>query len=1563
MLTDGSLQLQQQATTRSLQNSDVVDEEELIVSVVDLGWARTRSGRRLVTKQVGLGKKKRKKKGLGENKKRLWSRGSPERIDREIYTHSERKKEMSRQTTTSAFHKSKTLDNKYMLGDEIGKGAYGRVYKGLDLENGDFVAIKQVSLENIAQEDLNIIMVWYVENGSLANIIKPNKFGPFPESLVAVYIAQGLVKLADFGVATKLTEADVNTHSVVGTPYWMAPEVIEMSGVCAASDIWSVGCTVIELLTCVPPYYELQPMPALFRIVQDERPPIPESLSPDITDFLRQCFKKPLKGQPSWLRAWYLVFNPSDELKIPAFVVSLVTGLGCTTDPQFRVWPQRTHVPGLCRSLATALSNKRSEKDARQRPDAKTLLSHPWIQNCRRALQSSLRHSGTMRNVEENGSADAEIPSEDNQSAGESLSAPKAEAFETGSRKELLSPAATHLSKSDKEHSSNGNLAEERVENPEDEPLSDQVPTLAIHEMSLVQTGSGRLPSNKITPTNDQSQLQEITNTSDKDEMLINGETQSPESRRKNLDSKHGGKGTSISVDNKSFGFSPRTDNNSLQKAVKTSATLGGNELSRFSDTPGDASLDDLFHPLEKSLEDRAAEASTSASASASHVNQSHAAVADTGKNDLATKLRATIAQKQMENEMGQTNGSGGDLFRLMIGVLKDDVIDIDGLVFDEKLPAENLFPLQISDFCKWDPTCPDIHGAVEFSRLVGSLRPDESEDAIVSACQKLIAIFHQRPGQKQFFVTQHGLLPLMELLELPQTRVICSILQLINQIVKDNSDFQENACLVGLIPVVMGFAVPDRPREVRMEAAYFLQHLCQSSSLTLQMFIACRGIPVLVGFLEADYAKYREMVHLAIDGMWQVFKLQRSTPRNDFCRIAAKNGILLRLINTLYSLNEATRLASISVGGGFPGDGLAERPRSGQLDFGHPIFTQSETPLTLTDQADGVKVRHGMIDHPLSTGTQEPSRASTSHSQRSDVNQSEPRFLATDNDRSQSPNGVLDATVASKLSDSTLLEKNANLATKEPSVAMSKERDLDRWKFDPSRTEIDLRQQRIASAVNRTSIDKPPKSPEGASNGFPTTTTQSDQVRPLLSLLEKEPPSRHFSGQLDYVRHVPGMERHESILPLLHASNDKKTNGELDFLMAEFAEVSGRGRENGNLDSTPKLSHKTATKKMGTLSSNEGAASMSGIVSQTASGVLSGSGVLNARPGSATSSGLLSHMVSTLNADVAREYLEKVADLLLEFAQADTTVKSYMCSQSLLSRLFQMFNRIEPPILLKILKCINHLSTDPNCLENLQRADAIKYLIPNLDLKDGHLVSLIHSEVQVLHALFNLCKINKRRQEQAAENGIIPHLMHFIMSDSPLKQYALPLLCDMAHASRNSREQLRAHGGLDVYLNLLENEVWSVTALDSIAVCLAHDNDNRKVEQALLKKDAVQKLVKFFQSCPEPHFVHILEPFLKIITKSSRINTTLAVNGLTPLLIARLDHQDAIARLNLLKLIKAVYEHHPRPKQLIVENNLPQKLQNLIEERRDGQRSGGQVLVKQMATSLLKALHINTVL
>lgn len=149
----------------------------------------------------------------------------------------------------------------------------------------------------------------------------------------------GVAKLADFGVATKgskspsrglfgaetnedvkgndfmATKARGNANEMkergdldaggaaedaaAGTPYWMAPEVIEMRNVTAAADIWSVGCTIIELLTMVPPYFDLAPMPAMFRIVRDKHPPLPEGISEELRDFLLLCFKRDPRDRPS----------------------------------------------------------------------------------------------------------------------------------------------------------------------------------------------------------------------------------------------------------------------------------------------------------------------------------------------------------------------------------------------------------------------------------------------------------------------------------------------------------------------------------------------------------------------------------------------------------------------------------------------------------------------------------------------------------------------------------------------------------------------------------------------------------------------------------------------------------------------------------------------------------------------------------------------------------------------------------------------------------------------------------------------------------------------------------------------------------------------------------------------------------------------------------------------------------------------------------------------------------------------------------------------------------------
>ncbi|KAK9238502.1 kinase-like domain-containing protein [Lipomyces kononenkoae] len=239
----------------------------------------------------------------------------------------------------------------YILGQCIGKGAFGAVYAALNLWTGETVAAKQIGLSNLPKveiqkimleidllraldhpnivryhgfvktEDILYIILEFCENGSLTLISKD--FGTIPEHLVAIYTAQvlqglvylhdqgvihrdikganilttkeGIVKLADFGVATRASD----DPQVVGTPNWMAPEIILLNGATSASDIWSVGCTIIELITAKPPYNDLEQMQALYRIVHDEHPPIPAGISEMLNDFLMLCFRKDPSRRPS----------------------------------------------------------------------------------------------------------------------------------------------------------------------------------------------------------------------------------------------------------------------------------------------------------------------------------------------------------------------------------------------------------------------------------------------------------------------------------------------------------------------------------------------------------------------------------------------------------------------------------------------------------------------------------------------------------------------------------------------------------------------------------------------------------------------------------------------------------------------------------------------------------------------------------------------------------------------------------------------------------------------------------------------------------------------------------------------------------------------------------------------------------------------------------------------------------------------------------------------------------------------------------------------------------------
>ncbi|EIW54918.1 kinase-like protein, partial [Trametes versicolor FP-101664 SS1] len=237
----------------------------------------------------------------------------------------------------------------------IGRGQCS-VYRALELNTRTIVAVKRIRLEGLKEDEISQLMrevdlirylshpsivqyegmsrddTWlnivlenvleYVENVSLGQTLKA--FGKLNERLVANYVVKileglhflhqndvvhcdlraanilttknGNVKLSDFGNSLNVRAMEREMKHVAAMPNWMAPEVIELKGVLTKSDIWSLACTVIELLTGRPPYADISNIiSVMFRIVEDERPPLPEC-SESLQSFLKWCFNRdPIK--------------------------------------------------------------------------------------------------------------------------------------------------------------------------------------------------------------------------------------------------------------------------------------------------------------------------------------------------------------------------------------------------------------------------------------------------------------------------------------------------------------------------------------------------------------------------------------------------------------------------------------------------------------------------------------------------------------------------------------------------------------------------------------------------------------------------------------------------------------------------------------------------------------------------------------------------------------------------------------------------------------------------------------------------------------------------------------------------------------------------------------------------------------------------------------------------------------------------------------------------------------------------------------------------------------------
>ena len=805
--------------------------------------------------------------------------------------------------------------------------------------------------DSVRDTDNLYIILEYCENGSLHSICK--NFGKFPENLVSLYTAQvlhgllflheqgvihrdikganilttkeGLVKLADFGVATK--QQGLAEGSVVGTPYWMAPEVIELSGATTASDIWSLGCTVIELLDGRPPYHKLAPMPALFRIVNDDHPPLPEGASPLVRDFLMQCFQKDPNLRVSakkLLRHPWIVSTKKTEAKKPTEYDEAVKSVQ-EWNEALRASPPNAHAgnagsrrssarpgsrpdsrtaakPSSSRIQASALAAKGPLRLSSRKPQTTDVFQSPEDEDKRdnwdedfeslstnfAALQlpdhlkphdnfaglfssEKLKQYASFDSIPE---MDGKVEEWDEEFEGD-LTVRSPMELSKGNAIETVRPFYPSRTSSDEiKHHAPPNLVRKSSSKKQQErrPSKDSQPRTQIlrpatnkattpskakqTQPDVTQKATHSAASNADKHREDDHEDYSDLVPSDEDAFQKKIAAFSPTKPFDATDLRH------MRNMSGSARRRPRTSTNLVHDAAAIRRSRSSLEIQKYAEVEEDEDFTDLCFGEEMQLQPVKTRSPKSTSAGS-----------DSNAGSERGTLKLSGSSSWIEND-------------------EDDDDDDPFAALEEELDQVDLEENVARD--KYARLCTLVEG------LIADLKLGQTDDVLGEIVEQLLQILTESPEIKTVIVSSHGMLPILEILDTStRPHIILRLLKIVNTIISpSNVEVQENLCFVGGIPIISKFAHKKYSSEIRLEAAAFVKMMYLTSTLTLQMFVSCGGLNVLVEFLEEEYETDvgRELVLTGVNGVWSVFELQGPTPKNDFCRIFSRSSVLYPL-------------------------------------------------------------------------------------------------------------------------------------------------------------------------------------------------------------------------------------------------------------------------------------------------------------------------------------------------------------------------------------------------------------------------------------------------------------------------------------------------------------------------------------------------------------------------------------------------------------------------------------------------------------------------------------------